>query len=798
MFKKKYVLLVIVVFNSYLMNSQETSTIVNNITEFNKAIKNVQEGATIILKNGEWKNVTFNVRGKGTQEKPIVVKAATSGKVIVTGDSKMTIAGEYITVVGLWFKNGNPTSKSIISFRKNSSEIANNCRLTNSTISYYNPTDKSLKSHWVDLWGKNNRVDHNNFTGKTNEGTTLVVWLKGDEHTENNHRIDHNLFGARPELGVNGGETIRIGTSAYSMKSSKTIVENNTFKNCDGEIEIISNKSGDNIFRNNLFLASKGSLTLRHGNNALVEGNVFLGNNTSKTGGIRVINEGHIIRNNLLIGLQGTGYRGPIVVMNGVPNSPLNRYNQVKNVTIQNNTLINCGSIVFGAGKSSELTLPPESTVFANNLITNIDGKEIVTIEDVISGIKFENNIVDSNAIVDENLFSKTIIDWSLLRSLPMPSEKNTNLISNYKDDKSPKLDMVNSERNPFVVGAFNLGNKKFPAALLSKAGTSWIPEIVEPKKVIVPKTIAVEPGVGTLAKAIKQANDLTTLQLKDGVYFVNKTQKINGTITIVGSENTIIKAEDNLPKALNYFFRVTEKSTLNLKSITFDGDNDTKVKYAIVSPDKNNSNLYNLFIDDCTFQNFNNKNGGSIFKAYIGTVADTISIKNSSFEDSYRGLNLSYEKNSIGKYNANTIIIHNSVFKNIEEHAINYTKTGYLTNTGEGKLMITNSVFSRVANFEKGSIIRVKNISDVIIQNSVFQNSYNIVTPINLSGSGASIENSLIYDCGKIKTSKGAIQKNMIYKNPKWEDKNKFIPSKKSHLLKENNDIGRIGLVNN
>ena len=71
------------------------------------------------------------------------------------------------------------------------------------------------------------------------------------------------------------GETIRIGTSANSMESSRTIVENNTFKNCDGEIEIISNKSANNIFRNNLFLESKGSLTLRHGNNALVEGNVF-------------------------------------------------------------------------------------------------------------------------------------------------------------------------------------------------------------------------------------------------------------------------------------------------------------------------------------------------------------------------------------------------------------------------------------------------------------------------------------------------------------------------------------------
>ena len=85
----------------------------------------------------------------------------------------MTISGEYITITGFWFKDGYPTSKSIISFRDKSKKLANNCRLTNTTISYYNPSNNNLKSHWVDLWGKNNRVDHNNFTGKTNEGNNF-------------------------------------------------------------------------------------------------------------------------------------------------------------------------------------------------------------------------------------------------------------------------------------------------------------------------------------------------------------------------------------------------------------------------------------------------------------------------------------------------------------------------------------------------------------------------------------------------------------------------------------------------
>ncbi|PQJ79723.1 polysaccharide lyase 6 family protein [Polaribacter porphyrae] len=787
---------ILIFFSCSLIYSQNVFK-VSNIDEYNDVIKKAIPGTKIILKNGIWRDVEIKAFGVGKKDKPITIKAETPGKVIITGNSNLVIYGQHIVVTGLWFKDGSPTKKSIVSFKKNSKEFASYCRFTHNTISYYNPDDDTINSHWVDLWGKNNRVDHNNFTGKTNDGTTLVVWLKGDEHIENNHKIDHNFFGKRPELGKNGGETIRIGTSTNSMKSSKTIVENNTFKNCDGEIEIISNKSADNIFRNNLFLASKGTLTLRHGNNALVENNVFIGNNIAKTGGIRVINEGHIIRNNLLVGLKGDGFRGPIVVMNGVPNSPLNRYLQVKNVNIQNNTIINCGAIEFGAGKDSERTLPAENMVFANNLIANTNGGKVVEISDDISGIKFKNNIVDSENFFDSQQFKKQKIDWKLLQSFPMPSSKNKFLISDFKNETTPLKDINDKERNPFIVGAFNFDNVKFPKALLVKTGPYWKPKIEEPKKIIKEKIITVEPGTGTLAKALKKASSKTKIILKDGIYFIDKTKKIKGNILIKGSKNTVIKANNNLPKSLNYFFRVQENSTLKLENIIFDGDNDTKVKYAIVSPDKNNANLYNLFIKNCDFKNFNNTNGGSIFKAYVGTLADTISIKNSIFLDSYRGLNLSYEKTGFGKYNAKHILIENSIFKNIDEFAVNYTKTDPLINDNKGNLKITNSIFSKVGSKEKDNVIKLKSIPKVEIINSVFEKSYDLAYFIKLKGQTNIIRNCLIHNSGQLKISEGAIRDNVVFKNPKWENKDNFIPSKKSYLLKTNNKINTIGLIN-
>ena len=52
------------------------------------------------------------------------------------------------------------------------------------------------------------------------------------------------------------------------------------------------------------------------------------------------------------------------------------------------------------------------------------------------------------------------------------------------------------------------------------------------------------------------------------------------------------------------------------------------------------------------------------------------------------------------------------------------------------------------------------------------------------------------MHSSGEVKTTKEAIQTNILYKNPKWDDKKNFIPSKKSPLLKENNKTGAIGLL--
>jgi poly(beta-D-mannuronate) lyase len=126
---------------------------------------------------------------------------------------------------------------------------------------------------------------------------------------------------------------------------------------------------------------------LRHGNDNLVENNVFLGNRVDHTGGIRVINKRQTVRNNYLHGLTGHRFGGAFVIMNGVPNSPINRYHRVENAIIENNSIIESDHIELAAGSDEERSAPPVTTAFRNNLIYNEDGRNVIAVHDDVSGI---------------------------------------------------------------------------------------------------------------------------------------------------------------------------------------------------------------------------------------------------------------------------------------------------------------------------------------------------------------------------------------------------------------------------
>ena len=112
--------------------------VVKNQKELANANSTVKPGDIVILQNGEWNNVLLSLTCSGTKELPITFKAQTAGKVLITGNSKLKIGGSYILVDGLYFLNGYSGAEAVITFRNNSDEIANNCRVTNTVINDFN------------------------------------------------------------------------------------------------------------------------------------------------------------------------------------------------------------------------------------------------------------------------------------------------------------------------------------------------------------------------------------------------------------------------------------------------------------------------------------------------------------------------------------------------------------------------------------------------------------------------------------------------------------------------------------
>ena len=367
--------------------------LVTDQAQYKAAVKKAQPGDTIILADGEWRDFQIVFTGAGTAAKPIALTAQTKGKVLVTGQSNLRIAGKFLLVSGLVFKDGASPTDQVISFRRDSKTLATDSRVTETVIDGFSKPDRRAEDIWVALYGTGNRVDHSHFEGKTNAGVTLAVIRRAGDPLDNGHRIDHNYFGPRPPLGSNGGETIRIGTSEESLSDSHTIVERNIFDRTSGEVEIVSVKSGGNIVRENLVLASQGAFVLRHGNGNLVERNIFFGKGVPDTGGVRIINRDQIVRDNYFEGLAGSSFKSAITVMNGVPNSVINRYHQVANARIERNSLIDVARITLAAGADAERSAPPVGSKFERNLIVGAKGADPFRAEGEIGGIAFAGNV---------------------------------------------------------------------------------------------------------------------------------------------------------------------------------------------------------------------------------------------------------------------------------------------------------------------------------------------------------------------------------------------------------------------
>jgi len=729
---------------------------VNSIEGLHEAIKNSSAGDNIILANGVYKDVEIEFYGQGTANKPITLKAETPGEVSIEGVSNLKIGGDYLVVEGLHFKNGYTPSKNVIQFKINDTLIANHSTVTNCVIDAFTQPDRDVSDHWVEFWGRHNQLSNNYITGKSNFGPTVMVRLDGNQHIKNYHQIINNHFGPRPRKGGPHGETMQIGDSGTSMTPSHTNVENNLFERCNGEVEIISSKSNNNTFKNNVFFESEGSLVLRHGNYATIDGNIFIGNDNSEfIGGIRVINTGHWITNNYFYKLKGSTFRAPLAIMNGIPKSPLNRYNQVTDVVIAHNSFIDTKTpfhFSVGSNVSQSEVLPkseirsarPIRTVIANNILYNQTPFDFpIKNYDKVDGVLFKNNYTNSankSEVKPKGLITANMDVTKVSSQLMVPKIDNSNVYLGF-DFETIDTDLFGNKRtseNNAVGAIINTGDYK---ALYdsSNYGTDWF----DTKKAKTEaKTIKVSTST-QLIEALAKANSGDTISLQAGDYQISEALPISKLITLKSSDKNN-KAEISFTSNTTAF-SMQPKGVLHIEDLILKGNQN---QAAFKTLDKNMSSAYGLWLNNTEVSEFN-----SVLEVSKGSFADTVSVANSIIKNCKSGIQLNKETNDKGDYNSEFVYVTNNTFSNVDANVLNYYRGGYDESTIGGNLVFKDNTVTNCGTAETENIlIKNRGIVNVEFANNTFKNNPVKVVAVLWGEKDQKPENNTITNSGEIK----------------------------------------------
>jgi poly(beta-D-mannuronate) lyase len=732
----------------------------SNISELNKVIENATPGTEIVLSNGIWKDAEIKFYGKGTKAKPITLRAETDGKVFIEGQSYLHLGGDHLEVSGLHFRNGYAPKSGVIRYKIGNDTVANHTKVIGCVIEDFNLPNRWENDRWIEFYGKHNTLEHCYIAGKSNDGETIRVFFTGNENINNHHQIVNNYFGPRPRKGGPRAETIRVGDSKTRFTPGYVNVSNNYFDACNGEVEIISDKTNFNSFTNNIFDKCEGSLVLRHSNYATVDSNIFIGGDDSEFyGGIRAVNSGHWITNNYFYKIKGEEFRSPLAIMNGIPYTPLNRYLQVSDVVVAYNTWIDCKSPwQIGVGqnmasidvlpKSEIRSAPPIRTTIANNLVYNTkEDKTPFINHDDMSGILFKNNSLDNNGITysefdvfqNKSIKMKQINDW-LFAPEVSENESLDSIFNGYEFDRI-KQDLFGTSRSKNNnIGAitdisagekFKINKKNY--------GPDWFTLEKTASKSNIFQVSSVD---GELAKIIAKANSGDIIELNDVAYSINTSLNIDKDITIrskgINKAQIVFTGKANTP-----LFQMHPKGVINLKNLILIAQNN---QLAFAPLDQNMSSAYNLFIENCTIENFE-----FVLKASKGSFADTIDFNNSTIQNCENGFVLAADKK--GDYNAEMVNFNNCEFNNIQQNVIHFFRDGYDESTIGGYLTLTNNTFTNSGKKEQsGVLIKTRGIINVKLTDNTFQNNPIKLVVLLWGEKNNHYSNNTVIKSGKIK----------------------------------------------
>jgi poly(beta-D-mannuronate) lyase len=359
---------------------------VHSAEELQSAVGRAKPGAVIRIGNGSYTNWSCELSGRGTAEKPIIIKPESAGRVIFTGTTEksiLTLSGKCMEVSGMVFTRCTLVKASLPAPML--VEIkGDNCRLTG-CIFISNEAKTQFMPIVAVTAGQYNRIDHCQFTGNINN---MDIQVRVTEEPAALYTlIEHNEFKDKARVSwpvFNGGECVQIGQDPVLLgtKSAYVTVRDNHFIRCKAEAEVISNKSSDNRYIHNTLEDCDGEIVMRGGHRCLIDSNVIKGG----LSGIRVNGSSHLISNNSISGTQ-TGIRLMYGMAKGT--AAIGFYIAATNCEVIHNRISQVKTgIVVGDGKNQDWTgkfnvkrypsrtlqdIAPEQNRIADNQITATD-----------------------------------------------------------------------------------------------------------------------------------------------------------------------------------------------------------------------------------------------------------------------------------------------------------------------------------------------------------------------------------------------------------------------------------------
>jgi poly(beta-D-mannuronate) lyase len=436
------------------------------------AVGSARPGDHIILKDGTYDNTGWlNSRSaknmmvrdlEGTAAAPIIIAAETVGGAEIKGAGGFRFV-DVAHVVVRGFKLTHSQDNS--AYSDDTAVQCDGCHHVRFTRNHFElTTSANGAADWLSIssgQSDHNRIDHNVFKNKGTEGVFVLIFGK---HTS----VDHNYFYNQFFSAGNGGECMRIGNSELGNVQYYSMVEYNLFEKCNGDMEAVSIKSSGNILRANTFRGNEGSLTFRHGNDNLADGNFFLAGEN----GLRSYGHDHVITNNYFGSLSGSGSLTPLVIGSGTVDTDLGRSNsehsRSRNVLVAFNTFYDNQGTYLRVGEDFRPLDPVNVTVSHNILAGNTgtlvnfdEGENIIWTKNILYGSASRGNAPAAGYVsVNPQLSARTDGTYGIGNASPAIDQASSSSYQflTYDMDGQARTGMRDSGSDEFSTSAAKSG----------------------------------------------------------------------------------------------------------------------------------------------------------------------------------------------------------------------------------------------------------------------------------------------------------------------------------------------------